>query len=53
MRSALAKVDGIEESDVEVDYDAKTCTVDIEGAKLTAADLIAAFEGTKFKATTL
>ena len=51
MRSALATIDGIEKSDVEVDYAAKTCKVAISDAKVTAADLIAAFEGTRFGAT--
>ncbi len=51
MRSALATIDGIEESDVEVDYAAKTCTVAVADADVTTADLVGAFEGTKFSAT--
>ncbi|MFT6110693.1 MAG: copper chaperone CopZ [Planctomycetota bacterium] len=51
MRSALATLSGIEESDVDVDYAAKTCSVAIEDTKLTAADLVAAFEGTRFTAS--
>ncbi len=50
MRSALATLDGIEEADVDIDYDAKTCSVALGDTKLTAADLIGAFEGTKFTA---
>ena len=50
MRSALAKLDGIETSDVEVDYGAKTATVDCSGAEVKPADLVAAFEGTRFTA---
>ena len=51
MRSALAKLDGIEESDIEIDYAAKTASVSVAETKLTAADLAAALEGTKFSAT--
>ncbi len=50
MRSALAKLDGIEKSDVEVDYAAKTAMVDCAGTELKPADLVAAFEGTRFTA---
>ena len=50
VRSALAKLDGIETSDVEVDYGAKTATVDCSGAEVKPADLVAAFEGTRFTA---
>ena len=50
MRSALAKLDGIEATDVEVDYGAKTATVDCSGADVAPADLVAAFEGTKLTA---
>ena len=50
MRSALAKLDGIEDADVDVDYTAKTATVDCSGADVKPADLVAAFEGTKFTA---
>ena len=50
MRSALASVDGIDESDVVIDYTAKTATVNIEGSGCSADDLVAAFEGTRFTA---
>lgn len=51
MRSALAKVSGVDESDVNVDYAAKTATVTLDGANPPSTEaLIAAFEGTKFKA---
>ena len=50
MRSALAQLDGIEESDVVVDYAAKTATVNVEGAEVSPDDLVAAFEGTRFTA---
>ena len=51
MRSALAELDGIEESDVVVDYDKKTATVDCAGANVDPKALIGAFEGTRFSAT--
>jgi len=51
VRSALAELDGIEESDVAVDYDKKTATVNCAGANVDAKALIAAFEGTRFSAT--
>ena len=50
MRSALAELDGIEESDVEVDYAAKTATINCDGAEVSADQLVAAFEGTRFTA---
>lgn len=51
MQSALAELDGIETSDVVVDYGKKTATVDCAGTSLAPEDLIAAFEGTRFSAT--
>jgi copper chaperone CopZ len=51
VRSALAELDGIEESDVVVDYDKKTATVDFTGTTLDPEALMAAFEGTRFTAT--
>ena len=48
MQSALATVDGIEASDVTIDYDAKTATVDCSGTDVSKDDLAKAFEGTKY-----
>ena len=50
MQSALAQVDGIEESDVVIDYTAKTATVNTADTDCSTDDLIAAFEGTRFSA---
>ena len=50
MQSALATLDGIETGDVDVDYDAGTCTVNVADAKVTPAELVSAFEGTRFTA---
>lgn len=50
MQSALASLDGIEKDDVDVDYDTGMCTVNIADAKVTPAQLVSAFEGTKFTA---
>lgn len=51
MRSALAKVPGVDADDVVIDYTAKTATVTLDGdPKPTHEQLIKAFEGTKFTA---
>jgi hypothetical protein len=52
VRSALAKVPGVEAEDVVIDYQAKTATVKPSGRPAPSPEqLIAAFEGTRFKAT--
>jgi hypothetical protein len=51
VQAALAELDGIEKSDVVVDYSKKTATIDCSGTELDAKALIAAFEGTRFSAT--
>ena len=51
MRSALTKLDGIESSDVEIDYDAKTASVTVSDSDLTPTDLVDALKGTGFGAT--
>lgn len=50
MQSALASVEGIEKSDVVIDYTAKTATVNTADTDCSTDDLIAAFEGTRFTA---
>ena len=51
MQSALAKVDGIETSDCDVNYDTKVVTVNVADANVKPEDLVKAFEGTQYSAT--
>lgn len=50
MQSALASVDGIDKNDVDVDFVTGMCTVNVADANVTPAQLVSAFEGTKFTA---
>lgn len=52
MRSALAKLPGVEAEDVVVDYATKTARIHLDGKPApTPEQLQAAFEGTRFSAT--
>lgn len=52
MRSALASVPGVDESQVVVDRASKTATVSMDGKDDPSVDaLLAALQKTKFKAT--
>jgi copper chaperone CopZ len=50
VQSALASLEGIDTSDVVIDYTAKTATVNTADSECSTDDLIAAFEGTRFTA---
>jgi len=52
VRSALAKVEGVEASDIEIDNTEKTATVTLDAAPTPAfvQTLVDAFKGTKFTA---
>lgn len=48
VRSVLAGLEGVDDDDVDVDFGAKTATVDLSDSKCTADDVVAAFEDTRF-----
>jgi hypothetical protein len=52
VRSALAKVEGVEENDIQIDNTEKTATVVLDAAPTPAfvQSLVDAFKGTKFTA---
>ena len=48
LRKAIATLDGIEESDIAVDYDAKTATVSLGEGDPSVEQILACVSGTKY-----
>ncbi|MEZ5979136.1 MAG: cation transporter [Planctomycetota bacterium] len=51
VQAAIAKLEGIEASDVEVNYDTKTATVGVDENDPSVEQIVASVEGTQFTLT--